>query len=62
MRRADAHKLAAYVFLRGTIFTVRGIITRNPAYVGYGVCRITSGLGVLSGAYGYVYHEYRRTE
>lgn len=62
VRRADAHKLAAYVFLRGLIFTVRGVVSRNPAQRGYGICRITSGIGVLSGAYGYVYHEYRRSE
>jgi hypothetical protein len=61
VRRADAHKLAAYVFLRGLVFTIRGLLTRNPADCGYGICRITSGIGVLSGAYGYVYHEYRRT-
>ena len=58
--RADAHKLAAYMVLRGSLFWLRGVLTANAKHRGYGVCRLTGALGVLSGAYGYVYCEYRR--
>jgi glycosyltransferase involved in cell wall biosynthesis len=58
--RADAHKLATYMVLRGSLFWLRGVFTSNPQHRGYGACRLTGALGVISGAYGYVYSEYRR--
>lgn len=60
--RVVAHGRSARMMARGVRHWLRGIVSRSQPDIGFGVCRMAFALGLLTGAYGYVYGEYRRAE
>lgn len=58
--RIAAHGTAAKMVARGAQSWLHGAATASAARRGYGACRLTGAVGVLSGAYGHLFTEYRR--